>query len=141
MGDSVSQDPSPAGQGVDGTRWEIAFYEDILARNPDYVEVLSLLGNLYTGSKMYVQGLKVDERLATLKQDDPIVHYNLACSYSLLKQPDRSFAALEKAVHLGYSDVEHMQNDSDLDAIRSDPRYQQVLDRMRSPERRSSAES
>ena len=96
MGDSVSFEQSPAGQNLGGAKWEMRFYEDILKRNPDYVEVLMLLGNLYTGRKMYAQGLQVDQRLATLKKDDPIVHYNLACSHSLLKQVGDAFRALSR---------------------------------------------
>jgi tetratricopeptide (TPR) repeat protein len=122
---------APAGPGLDGTKWEISFYEDILRRNPDYVEVLMLLGNLYTGRKMYAKGLEVDRRLATLKKTDPIVHYNLACSYALLRQPDDAFRALFQAIRLGYRDVEHMEGDSDLDSVRSDPRYRQAIQKMR----------
>jgi len=138
MGDSVSFEQSAAGQDLGGAKWEIRFYEDILKRNPDYVEVLMLLGNLYTGRKMYEQGLQVDQRLATLKKDDPIVHYNLACSHSLLKQVDDALRALSRAVELGYRDVEHMENDSDLDNVRSDPRYAELVHKMRPPEKRPS---
>jgi tetratricopeptide (TPR) repeat protein len=110
--------------------WEIGFYEDILKRNPDYVEVLMLLGNLYTGRKMYREGLRVDQRLARLRQDDPIVHYNLACSHALMNQADAAFAALFEAIELGYHDLEHMEEDSDLDLIRMDPRYDEATARI-----------
>ena len=138
MGDSVSHEASPSDANLDAPRWEIAFYEDILRRDPNYVEVLMQLGNLYTGRKQYDKGLRVDERLATLKKDDPIVHYNLACSYALLKQVDPAFRALSKAVGLGYRDVEHMQRDEDLDGIRSDRRYTDLVARIQGGRRRSS---
>jgi tetratricopeptide (TPR) repeat protein len=124
--------PAESAAPVDGAvAWEIGFYEDILKRSPDYVEVLMLLGNLYTGRKMYRQGLQVDQRLARLRQDDPIVHYNLACSYALLNQVNDAFAALTNAVNLGYHDLEHMEEDSDLERIRHDPRYAEAADRIR----------
>jgi len=92
---------------------------------------------------MYGDGLKVDQRLATLRQDDPIVHYNLACSYSLVEQADDAFGALSRAMELGYADVEHVEKDGDLENVRSDARYQEILARMRraeaNPERRSKA--
>ena len=48
MSDTVSHEPSqPASD--QGTRWEIEFYEDILRRNPDYVEVLAVLGGTSWG--------------------------------------------------------------------------------------------
>ena len=133
MGDPVSHEETPAGQNIGGAKWEIRFYENILKRSPDYVEVLVLLGGLYTGRKMYAKGLKVDQRLTMLRKDDPIVHYNLACSCSLLRQRDEAFKALFDAVELGYRDVEHMQSDNDLDNIRSDPRYEEVVARMDGP--------
>ena len=134
MGDSVSHEQFPGSQDLGDTKWEMRFYEDILKRNPNYVEVLMLLGNLYTGTKMYAKGLEVDRRLATLKKDDPVVHYNLACSYALLNQADLAFGALDKAVELGYRDVEHMNRDSDLARIRSDPRYARLVERIRHPD-------
>ncbi len=131
MGDPVSHERTPAGQELGGVNWEIQFYEDVLKRKPDYVEVLMLLGGLYTGSKMYKQGLKVDERLAELKASDPIVQYNLACSYSLVNQVDKAIDALRKAVQFGYCDVDHMNHDDDLVSIRSDRRYAELLAGMR----------
>lgn len=130
MGDWAAHDRSPKWRDV-GAAWEINFYEDILKRHPDYVEVLSLLGALYTRNKMYAEGLKVDQRLATLKEDDPIIHYNLACSYSLLNQADRAFVALDRAMELGYRDADHMDEDGDLNNIRADPRYARATSRMR----------
>ena len=126
MGDLVS-DQQPVG----GTKWQIQFYEDILKRSPNYVEVLMVLGGLYTRKKMYSRGLEVDERLATLKKGAPIVHYNLACSYALLDEVHKAFEALTRAIDLGYRDVDHMDQDEDLDNIRSDPRYAETVNRIR----------
>jgi tetratricopeptide (TPR) repeat protein len=129
MGDWAPQEKRSANNA--GPDWEIAFYEDVLKRHPDYVEVLHQLGSLYTSSSMYAKGLKVDQRLAKLREDDPIVRYNLACSYALLKQADKAFAALAEAIELGYTDADHMDKDEDLDNVRHDPRYAEAVARMR----------
>ncbi len=130
MGDLFPNEPSP--EQLDPTsRWEIAFYEDILRRNSDFVEVLMLLGTLYTTNQMYDKGLAVDKRLSQLRADDPIVHYNLACSYALLGRSDEAFDALHEAVGLGYRDEDHLESDADLDSLRSDPRYEELIDQMR----------
>ena len=130
MGDSFANEDL---NFPEGPKWEIEFYEDIANRNPNYVEVLMLLGSLYTGSKMYAKGLSVDQRLALLKKTDPIVQYNLACSYALVGQPDKAFDALEHAIEIGYQDVKHMENDSDLNSIRSDPRYSAIITKIQKP--------
>jgi tetratricopeptide (TPR) repeat protein len=107
--------------------FEISFFENILKTNPDFVEALIALGDAYTKRGRYEDGLKIDQRLAQLRPDDPLVHYNLACSYSLLKMPDQSLEALKKAIRLGYRDFRFMKKDPDLDFIRKDPRFKELL--------------
>ena len=99
---------------------EISFYENLLKEKPDYVDALIALGDAYTKKGHYKEGLKIDERLVKLKPDDPLVHYNLACSYSLLKMANLCLEALEKAIHLGYRDPAFMEKDPDLDFIRKE---------------------
>lgn len=107
--------------------FEINFYENLVKDNPDFIDALTALGHAYTKKGRYRDGLKIDRRLCALKPDDPIVHYNLACSYSLLKMADLSIQALEKAIRLGYREFGYMQQDSDLDFIRKDIRYQELI--------------
>ncbi len=109
--------------------FEISFYEDLLKENPDFLDALIALGDAYTKSGRYREGLEIDRRLAKLKPDDPVIHYNLACSYSLLKMSDLSLEALEKAIHLGYQEFDFMEQDPDLEFIRKDPRYKKLLSR------------
>src|SRR5688572_19638921 len=83
---------------------EIGFLEGVVRRDPMYVDALQVLGDNYTRRGRFPDGLKVDENLAKLKPGDPLVHYNLACSYSLTKRLDLSALALERALALGYRD-------------------------------------
>ncbi len=76
----------------------IEFMEGLVRRDPDYVDALQLLGDHYTQRGRFAEGLKVDERLARLEPQSPLVFYNLACSYSLTDQFDRAALALEKAI-------------------------------------------
>ena len=107
--------------------FEISFYEKFLETNPDFVHALIALGDAYTKSQRYKDGLKIDKRLAKLRPDDPIVYYNLACSYSLLKMVDECLAALRRAIQIGYNDFDFMQKDPDLEFIRKDSRYKDLL--------------
>lgn len=107
--------------------FELEFYGDILRRRSDYVDVLRIMGNLLTLRKRYAEGLQIDRRLVQLRPNDPLAHYNLACSYALLRRPEQAIKALRRAVELGYRDFRYMREDRDLDAIRSDPRFRQLL--------------
>jgi tetratricopeptide (TPR) repeat protein len=107
--------------------FEIDFYGGILERHPDYVDVLRVMGNNLTLKGRYAQGLQIDKRLVQLRPNDPLAHYNLACSYALLKRSEQAIKVLRRAVELGYRDFRYMREDHDLDSIRHDPRFRQLL--------------
>ena len=107
---------------------EIDFLEGIVKRDPQYVQVL---GDDYTRRGKYVAGLKVDEQLAQLRPEDSLVHYNLACSYSLTDQFQQAVAALEKALGLGYRDFKWLSKDPDLEKLREHPLYERIQAKVR----------
>lgn len=107
--------------------FEISFYEDVIREAPDLVSALILLGDAYTRKGMYEKGLEMDRRLAVILPKDPTVFYNLACDYSLLKDPGQCIEALHRAIKLGYRDFRHMEKDPDLDSVRSDKRYKELI--------------
>jgi tetratricopeptide (TPR) repeat protein len=106
---------------------KIGFMEGIVRRDPEYVDALQLLGDHYTQRGRFTEGLTVDERLAQLEPGNPVVFYNLACSYSLTDQFDRAAEALEKAIDLGYQDFAWLEKDPDLKKFRQKPAYREIL--------------
>jgi tetratricopeptide (TPR) repeat protein len=109
---------------------KIEFMSGLVRRDPDYVDALQLLGDHYTQRGLFNEGLKVDERLANLEPENPLVFYNLACSYSLTEQFDRAFAALEQALTLGYRDFNWLARDPDLKNLRAQPAYAEIKARI-----------
>ena len=107
--------------------FELDFYSGILQRRPDYVDVLRVMGNILTLKGRYTEGLQIDRRLVQLRPNDALAHYNLACSFALLKRPDQALKTLRKAIELGYRDFRYMREDRDLDTIRHDPRFRQLM--------------
>jgi tetratricopeptide (TPR) repeat protein len=110
---------------------QIQFMEGIVQRDPEYVDALQLLGDHYTQRGKYEKSLRVDERLSHLQPHDPFVYYNLACSYSLNDQFELAVAALEKALSLGYCDLNWLAKDPDLRKLRKHPLYQRIQDKIR----------
>lgn len=110
--------------------FEIWFYEGVLSKSPDYVEVLQTLGNCYTARGYYEKGLWLDLKLSKLCPDDPVVFYNLACSYSLIGELDDAYKSLKQSIEVGYDDVQYLNTDPDLRNLRSDDRYQKLLDQL-----------
>ncbi|HAJ56404.1 MAG TPA: hypothetical protein DCL35_01395 [Candidatus Omnitrophica bacterium] len=103
--------------------FQLSFYEGVVRENPSFAEALIALGEIYTKKGLYDKGLAVDKKLALLRPDNPVVHYNLACSLSLLGDTAGSFEAIRRAVDLGYDDFMFMHNDPDLLNLRADERF------------------
>ena len=106
--------------------FEIVFYEGVLKRRPDYVDALIPLAEAYTRNGQHEKGLEMDKRLAELCKEDPVVHYNLACSYALVGNKKEALRALRSAVKLGYCDFAHLRKDADLKSLQDDPEFQSI---------------
>ena len=63
-----------------------------------------------------------------LQPEDARTMYALSFFFSLQGNIDSSLFWLENTVRSGYADYLHFELDSDLDAIRSHPRYSEILD-------------
>ncbi len=111
--------------------FQIRFYESILREVPDFIEALIAIGDLYTHKGMIKEGLEVDLRLSRLRPDDAMILYNLACSYSLLREVDKAFGAMKLALECGYDDLNFLEVDEDLEDLRKDERFQEYLSRYR----------
>ena len=105
----------------------IEFCGKILQERPVHLEALEMAANHYTELGYFADGLRLDERLAALKPDDPGILYNLACSLSLTGNIDGALHALKQAVNKGYRDAGHMASDRDLGPLRKDPRFGEIL--------------
>jgi tetratricopeptide (TPR) repeat protein len=110
---------------------EILFLEGIIRREPAYIEALQILGDDYTRRGRYAEGLQIDERLARLRPNDSVIHYNLACSYSLTQQIELAIEALGAAINLGYRDFKAMDTDPDLKNLRQHASYKKIRAKMR----------
>ncbi|MFH1777284.1 MAG: hypothetical protein ABH952_06990 [Candidatus Omnitrophota bacterium] len=111
--------------------FEIEFFKNLIKDKDDFIEALFPLAENYTRCGMYDQGLNIDLKLTTLRPHDPVVWYNLACSYALTKSYDLAIETLGKAVKLGYRDYEYMLRDKDLDNIKQDVRFKKILNKIK----------
>jgi Flp pilus assembly protein TadD len=107
--------------------FDIQFFESVLRRDPGYAQVVELLGGLYTRQGRIADGLKMDRKLVKLQPANPTARYNLACSLALSKRKSDALAELQRAVALGYRDVEWMLQDPDLDGLKRHPDFQALL--------------
>ena len=111
--------------------FETRFYESVLRRDRSYVDVIELLGGLYTKQGRVAEGLKMDRRLVRLQPRNATAHYNLACSLALSKRRADALRSLHQAIELGYTDREWMQQDPDLEGLKGDPEFERLLLRLK----------
>ena len=69
----------------------------------------------------------IDLKLKKMLPDDPIVNYNIACSYALLGKNEQALDSLRKSILLGYTDHNHMLQDEDLKSLRDLPEFQDII--------------
>jgi beta-lactamase regulating signal transducer with metallopeptidase domain/Flp pilus assembly protein TadD len=62
---------------------------------------------------------------------EQIAWYNLACSYARKGDRDQAFAWFEKAVDSGLERLTLFEEDPDLDGLRGDPRFEELMQELR----------
>ncbi|MFT7630005.1 MAG: serine/threonine protein kinase/tetratricopeptide (TPR) repeat protein [Mariniblastus sp.] len=56
--------------------------------------------------------------------------YNLGCAWALKGETDKAFAALGQAIEFGLDDLEQLKFDGDLNSLRADKRFEEILAQM-----------
>jgi len=75
----------------------------------------------------YAAAISLGREVLTLQSEDAGTMYALSFLYSLKGNADSSLLWLEQTVRSGYVDYLRFELDGDLDAIRSHPRYSEIL--------------
>lgn len=113
-----------------GLEFYAEFWGGLVRRHPENLEALSELAQVYTMLGRHEEGLAIDERLVRALPDSHLVRYNLACSLALVGRSLEALDALERAVALGYDDLDHMLIDEDLMGLHSEVRFQRLVKRL-----------
>ena len=94
-----------------------------MRNDPQCVEVIEILGGLYTKAGRIADGLRMDRKLVRLQPANATAHYNLACSLALSKRNADALRSLRHAIGLGYRDFEWMSHDPDLQGLKGSPEF------------------
>jgi tetratricopeptide (TPR) repeat protein len=101
-----------------------AIWEQVVAANPTMPRYWDQLGRSRQLAKDYRKAIEALEKSLELGAGYPFnAAYNIACSYALLGEKDQAFKWLEKAMDLGYRNLQVVRIDTDLKLLRDDPRF------------------
>ena len=112
------------------THRAIELVEKHLRLNPDDTRALSLGATILIRLGEMEKAINWGKRAQVIDPDEPVVQYNMACIYSLAGKIEQALDCFEIAIQLGFASLEWADNDSDLDPIRDQPRFQKALKKL-----------
>ena len=101
--------------------------EKHLELNPDDARALCLGAGALMQLGEPAKALDWAKRGLALDPEDSGVLYNVACVHALGGEAESALTCLDKAVRNGFGHREWLENDSDLDSLRADPRFETLL--------------
>jgi serine/threonine protein kinase/tetratricopeptide (TPR) repeat protein len=111
-------------------RQAVKLAERHLELNPEDVRALYLgaAGMMELGERE--KALEWVGRALVLDPEDSGVLYNSACVYALGGRTEEAIKLLDKAIDNGFGHREWLENDTDLDSLRADPRFEALLKKL-----------
>jgi adenylate cyclase len=102
-------------------------YARYLSQHPDDAR-----GHMYYATDLAQVG-RIDaakseaEKAMELSPDDPLMLYNAACFYSQMSEKKLALGALKDAINAGYANYEWIKRDADLENIRNEAEYIELI--------------
>jgi tetratricopeptide (TPR) repeat protein len=78
-------------------------------------------------SGRYLQSIPAFAHAAEFGYRPATTLYNIACGFARLNDKENALTWLERALANGFNRADLLRSDSDLDSLRSDPRFQQII--------------
>jgi Flp pilus assembly protein TadD len=95
--------------------------------DPDNISIWLALGWCYKRTGKLDRAIESLEEALVADPDDALVHYNLACYWSLAHNKRQALAYLARAFDLEEEYRRLVTDESDFDAIRDDPSFQALV--------------
>jgi thiol-disulfide isomerase/thioredoxin len=123
----------------------IAYVSDFLESHPNHEDAIGALRYLDYVKGDYDKALVYAQKAMTFGTPGAEQWYDLGSAYAMANQPDSAFAALNRAIGLGWNDAQYMDDDADMKSLHEDARWMQAKQKIQSeldrtaPDRRKEA--
>ena len=101
----------------------ISNYKMALHHNKDFEESYINISTAYLSTKQFDLALKYLNILKSINPSHPLLHYNLACYYSLLGKTAMGMEALKEAIQNGFNDQKMLKSDPDIENLRQSRQF------------------
>ena len=106
----------------------IPLWRDVVAANPVEGRFWNKYATALYGAKDYRAAIPAFRKAIELGFGSPAANtYNVACSYALLGETDQAFTWLERALAMGFLNLDALRTDPDLASLRGDPRFARLV--------------
>ena len=95
------------------------------------LEAILRLAAIYERRNQFEKVVGLYEQAKQIDSRQPTFDYNLACAYARMGRKEEALDALEQTIRKGYPDREWIEKDGDLDAIRSLPRFREIVSKLK----------
>jgi serine/threonine protein kinase/Tfp pilus assembly protein PilF len=102
-------------------------YKRYLSQHPDDSRC-----HMYYATDLAQVGRKDEAKLQAAKAielspDDPLMLYNAACFYAQMGEKKEAIQSLRDAIAVGYGNYEWLRRDTDLDSLRDEPEFKELI--------------
>ena len=89
------------------------------------------IGARHLVNKDYEKAISNYKLVLLVYPEEKSLLYNLACAYSLNGNKEKALECLAKSVENGFTDVNHIEKDPDLEPIRQTDKYKEIINKLK----------
>src|SRR6266581_6474892 len=114
-------------EALEAARQALKLADAHLELNPDDARAWYLSASALMRLGQHEQAMERARRASAIDPEDPGVLYNVGCVYALAGSAEEALDYLDRAIQNGFGHREWLENDSDWDSLRGEPRFQALL--------------
>jgi serine/threonine protein kinase/Flp pilus assembly protein TadD len=115
------------GRSNDMIQQSVPMFYRYLAKHPEDARAHMFFATSLVRANRIDEGKQEAAKALELNPSDPLMLYNATCFYAVLGEKQLAIKALKGALAAGYENYEWAKRDSDLESIRNEPAYIELM--------------